>query len=486
MGYGYLALAVKSEHDNYLVGNPQFTYFKAVYKRHTNFSSDFQEITFAHNTEDCWGKKIYLKVPKNGDLIHRCYLTIDVDITGSGPEREFGGLKDWDLATWGGGSGTYSYAPFAYNFIEYIDLYIGDQLIDRHYGEWLHICHDLFENSQKSLALAKMVELNTSTNDSAKRLYIPLKFWFNNDVGMSLPLLALQYSDVKFEIKFNKKTEVSKFSSGQAMESAITIKEVKILVENIYLDQDERRAFSSSKHEYLITQVQSSLNNTISNLDNLWGNTDAAATTKFQALRHKIDLRFTHPVKELFWTIQDKTGIKIPHINAAATAVAQTESFTNTGCFKYNYWNNYRIGQDQMNNCTLVLNNKELMDELPATFFRDVQQYQYHGSYGIEHISVFPRTRLNPLPNYQDYSKGSGVYSYSFSLYPENTQPSGSLNFSRLQGAQLKFGLNKGKEWAETTAGDVTPVQNKVVTIYAVNYNVLRIMSGLAGLVFTN
>jgi len=479
MGYGYLALAVKSEHDNYLVGNPQFTYFKAVYKRHTNFSSDFQEITFAHNTEDCWGKKIYLKVPKNGDLIHRCYLSIDVDLKGSGTELEFGELAGWDSASWPGGAGADSYAPFAYNFIEYIDLYIGDQLIDRHYGEWLHICHDLFENSQKSLALANMIQLNTK-DDGTKRLYIPLKFWFNNDVGMSLPLLALQYSDVKFEIKFNKKTEVSKFSEHDAA-SAISIKEVKILVENIYLDQEERRAFSSSKHEYLITQVQTSLNNSIPNISNLWGKDN------FETLKHKIDLRFTHPVKELFWTIQDKTSYNIPIINGNADANA---SFNNTGCFKYNYWNNYRIGQDQMNNCTLVLNNKELMDELPATFFRDVQQYQYHGSYGIEHISMFKRRAGNPSANYQDYSKGSGVYSYSFSLYPGKTQPSGSLNFSKLQSAQLKFGLNKGKKWTykEPTTPQGTNVanHNKRVTIYAVNYNVLRIMSGLAGLVFTN
>ena len=482
MGYGYLALAVKSEHDNYLVGNPQFTYFKAVYKRHTNFSTDFQEITFAHNTEDCWGKKIYLKVPKLGDLIHRCYLSIDVELAGSGSELEFGGLNDWDnneVGGWGGAvAGTNSYAPFAYNFIEYIDLYIGDQLIDRHYGEWLHIWHELFGNSQKSLALANMIQVNTDVSGT-KRLLIPLRFWFNNDVGMSLPLLALQYTDVKFEIKFNKKTEVSKFSSNDQMPSNISIKEVKILLENIYLDQEERRAFTSSKHEYLITQVQTSLNNRVPNLANLWDK------PTFETLKHKIDLRFTHPVKELFWTIQDKTGYNIPIIDKVGGDASGT--FTNTGCFKYNYWNNYRIGQDQMNNCTLVLNNKELMDELPGTFFRDVQQYQYHDSYGIEHISMFPRATDNPSVNYQDYSKGSGIYSYSFSLYPGQTQPSGSLNFSRLQSAQLKFGLNKGKEWTYRTAtGNSTDNKDKAVTIYALNYNVLRIMSGLAGLVFTN
>ena len=101
---------------------------------------------------------------------------------------------------------------------------------------------------------------------------------------------------------------------------------------------------------------------------------------------------------------------------------------------------------------------------------------------------MFQRDDNHPSANYQDYSKGSGVYSYSFSLYPGKTQPSGSLNFSRLQSAQLKFGLNKGKEWTYDGAVPGVDADNKdkVVTIYAVNYNVLRIMSGLAGLVFTN
>lgn len=477
MGYGYLALAVKSEHDNYLIGNPQFTYFKAVYKRHTNFSVDFQEITFAHDTEECWGRKIYLKVPKNGDLIHRGYLCIDVDMSGSGSEVEFGDLSGWDASGWtpSQSSTNADYAPFAYNFIEYIDLYIGDQLIDRHYGEWLHIWHELFENSQKSLALANMIQVNQSV-DGTKRLSIPLRFWFNNDVGLALPLLALQYTDVKFEIKFNKKTEVSKLSSSDTEDTTLKIKGVQILLENIYLDQEERRAFTSSKHEYLITQVQTSLNNSINNLPTIWNNSE------FDSLRHKIDLRFRHPVKELFWTIQDKEAIQVPRYN-----VDLSGNFTNTGCFKYNYWNNYRIGQDQMNHCSLVLNNKELMDELPASFFRDIQQYQYHNSYGIEHISLFEQRNGNPSINYQDYSKGSGIYSYSFSLYPGNTQPSGSLNFSKLQQAQLKFGLNKGKIWSfNNKVSDNASNSNKVVTVYALNYNVLRIMSGLAGLVFSN
>tara|TARA_B110000967_G_scaffold209476_1_gene265828 strand:+ start:1859 stop:3292 length:1434 start_codon:yes stop_codon:yes gene_type:complete len=477
MGYGYLALAVKSQHDNYLIGNPQFTYFKAVYKRHTNFAVDFQEVGFAQNTENCWGKKIYITVPKNGDLLHRGYLCIDLELN-AGSELKYNDLLNWDSSGWPGGNSptATNYAPFAYNLIQYIDLYIGDQLIDRHYSEWLHIWHTVCERPERSLALAKMIQLNTPDNNT-KRLAIPLRFWFNNDVGLALPLIALQYADIKLEIKFNKKTEVDRMSSADSS-SNIKITNVNLLLENIYLDGEERRAFSSGKHEYLITQVQSSLNNNIKNLPNLW------ASAKFDSIRHKIPLRFRYPVKELFWTIQDNTGKHIPAYNSNGYG-----DFTNTGCFKYNYWNNYRPGQEQISYCSLSLNNKELMDELPASFYSNIQKFQYHSGNGVENIEMFEQAPNNPAINYQDYSKGCGVYSYSFSLYPESTQPSGSLNFSKLENALLTFGLNKGKNWDYKTLA--TPLvdslnSNKTVSIYALNYNVLRIMSGMAGLVFTN
>tara|TARA_B110000908_G_scaffold167388_1_gene220250 strand:- start:1953 stop:3386 length:1434 start_codon:yes stop_codon:yes gene_type:complete len=477
MGYGYLALAVKSQHDNYLIGNPQFTYFKAVYKRHTNFAVDFQEVGFSQNTEDCWGKKIYIQVPKNGDLLHRAYLCIDLDMDGNAGELNYNDLSNWDASGWSkGNSGSANnYAPFAYNLLQYIDLYIGDQLIDRHYSEWLHIWHSVCEGPERSLALAKMIQVNT-TETGKRRLAIPLRFWFNTDVGLALPLIALQYADVKFEIKFNKKTDVDRLSSAD-VSSAIKITNVKLLLENIYLDEDERRAFSSGKHEYLITQVQSSLDNRIKNLPVLW------ASSKFDSIRHKIPLRFRYPVKELFWTIQDKEGIHVPAYNALGYG-----DFTNTGCFKYNYWNNYRPGQEQMSYCNLSLNNKELMDELPASFYRNLQRYQYHSGTGVDHVDLFEQRINNPAINYQDYSKGCGVYSYSFSLYPERTQPSGSLNFSKLENARLTFGLTKGKNWGYKTVADSNDSTNtnKTVSIYALNYNVLRIMSGLAGLVFTN
>mgnify|MGYP006145331525 CR=1 FL=1 len=403
MGLGYLMLAVKSERDDYLVGNPQFTYFKSVYKRHTNFAMDYQELRFPSNTNNISCRKIYLDIPKNADLLHRMYLILDIDyLSKNVPPFE---------------------VPFVYNLIEYIDFYIGDQLIDRHYASWYHLWHELLEPDQKSFALGEMVSVysKTSPGNDPKKLILPLRFWFNNNIGLSLPLIALSNNKIKLEVQFAD------------FPAPITCNQVTLLIENIYLDQDERRSLVTNKQEYLITQVQTSLNNTIPKYVN--GAPD---------LRYKIPLNLRHPVKELFWTIQSSNG-----------GIRPADQFK--------YWNG-SVG-DQMSACTLVINGQELMDELPAPFFRDVQQYQYYGSYGMSNINQFPEFD----------GSASGIYSYSFSVYPTKFQPSGSLNFSKLDNAQLKMGLT-----------ELNDKCNRNIVIYGVNYNILRVESGMAGLAFVN
>ena len=440
MGFGYLLLAVKSEQDNYLIGNPQFTFFKAVYRKHTNFSIDYQFNNFIGDTSNAFGRKLYIDIPKNGDLLHRMYLTIDISNDTTDVEK---------------------LAPLAYNFIEYIDIYIGGQRIDRHYGEWLAIWHELFEDSNKSIALANMVGVHNN-NSIGKTLTIPLRFWFNNDIGLALPLIALQYNDIKLEIKFNQKSEVDKFNSTSGDASSnFKINKIQLISEYIHLDKEERRVFSSKNHEYLITQVQDSLNNVINNFSAKY----KESKKNFERQRHKIDLRFTYPVKEIFWTIQDLEA----NYNTLVT-------YNNTGAFKYNYWNNFESGNDQMSFCNIVVNGKDLTDELPANFYRDIQQYQYHSGYGMNFINI----NAGSLPTV-DFSKGTGVYSYSFALHPEDFQPSGSLNFSKLESCQLKFGLIK-----DTTINNAPANPNKKINIFALNYNVLRIMNGMAGLAFIN
>jgi len=412
MGLGYLILATKSEQDKYLTGNPQFTFFKGVYKKHTNFATDYQYVNLIGDTNNSLGKKLYLELPKNGDLLHRAYLAVNVT-----------------------GANLTNVVPMAYSLIEYIDLFIGGQRVDRHYGSWLRVWHELHSSSEKQLALSEMISIHNTTSGS-NLLHIPLRFWFNNHIGSALPLLALQYNDVKLDIKFNNKSDVttySEYKDGGAIikvnDDTFNISNVQVLCEYIHLDTEERRLFMSNSHEYLITQVQTSLNNPV----NLFHNT---TTDNFEKMVHKTDLRFNHPVKELIWSFQDSNSI----ISKEADFVKDYQS---KGVLEYNYWNGFNVGKDQLIGANLVLNGKDMSEELPGSFFRNVQHYQYHS--GVRLKSIFNKNSSieRPTDKFTKYDKGSGIYSYSFALTPEEYQPSGSLNFSNLESAQLKYKLHR-------------------------------------------
>ena len=407
MGYGYLILAVKSEQDNFLVGNPQFTYFKAVYRRHTNFAIDFMKVNFPTDTNKCQGKLLSVDIPKVGDLLHRAYLNIQIN-------KEQG-----------------ESAPSINNYIEYIELYIGDQLIDKHTGSWLNLHNSYYENSDKITSLHALGKVPTAAGNHT--ITTPLRFWFNNHVGNSLPLIALQYSKVTLKIKLNDTREINTSGGSPSTNTLVLIESMNLLIENIYLDKEERRAFTTNKHEYLITQLQVSLNNNIRKFEDLYPLSDFV-----EDIRFKIPLYFRYPVKEIFWTIQNQ-------VKTGGTEI-------NIGSNKFNYWRDFVKYTDQMRVCTIELNGQELVDELPAKFFREVQRFQYHS--GIN---------------------DNGSYSYSFAIDPENNQPSGSLNFSKLENAFLKIGFPKSG-----TAPKIC------ISTYAINYNVLRVMSGVAALEFVN
>lgn len=437
MGLGYLTLATKSEQDKYLTGNPQFTFFKGVYKKHTNFATDYQYVNLIGDTNNSLGKKLYLELPKNGDLLHRAYLAVNVK-----------------------GANTLSdVVPLAYSLIEYIDLFIGGQRVDRHYGSWLRIWHELYASSEKQLALSEMVSIH-NTSDS-KLLHIPLRFWFNNHIGSALPLLALQYNDVKLDIKFNNKADVSTYceykngsSNTKVNDDTFNISNVQVLCEYIHLDTEERRLFMSNSHEYLITQVQTSLNNPV----NLFHNT---TTENFEKMVHKTDLRFNHPVKELIWSFQDSNGI-ISKVNDFL------KDYKSKGVLDYNYWNGFNVGKDQLIGANLVLNGKDMSEELPGSFFRNLQHYQYHSGVRLKSITNNNSSPERPIERFTKYDKGTGIYSYSFALTPEEYQPSGSLNFSNLESAQLKYKLHR-EPYPSITVDYATGGNNNAFTSYDSN-----------------
>ena len=425
MGLGYLTLAIKSEQDKYLTGNPSFTFFKSVYKRHTNFAIDYQFVNLVGDSSRSLGKKLYVEIPKNGDLLHRMYLSLDIETTSDNLRK---------------------ITPLAYNLIEHIDLFLGGQRIDRHYGSWLHIWHELNETSDKQTALGEMISNHPVESSKKNRVYIPLRFWFNNNVGCALPLIALQYSDVKFEIKLANKDTVDRYcenatdSVDDTRDLNVNISQIQLLCEFVHLDSEERRLFASNSHEYLITQLQTSLHNPVK----LFKNEKRAA---YEKINHKTQLRFNHPVTELVWTFQDS--------NAAIYKNKSTLfNYYNKGILSTNYWNNFKVGHEQMIGANLVLNGKEMTEELPASFYRNIQHFQFYNGCNLKNLNdnfYNAGLSLTPAKEYINYTKGSGIYKYSLCLTPGNSQPSGSLNFSNLETAELKYRLLRKTPFAETS-----------------------------------
>ena len=362
MGGGLMQLVAYGAQDIYLTGNPQITFFKVVYRRHTNFAVESIEQTFNGAAE--LGKKFSCTISRNGDLLHRVYLEVDL------------------LKAAGGGAD----AKSGFGLIDHVEVEIGGQCVDKHYGEWMEIWTALSHSSDKSNMLSNIMPNNTN----ASKNYIPLQFWFCRNPGLALPLIALQYHEVKLNVQF----------VSAAAGRTNNIDNCCVFCDYIFLDTDERRRFAQVSHEYLIEQVQFSNALTIG------------------ATGGQVELRFNHPVKELVWH-------NCADVNEA---LAADNTFTS---------------------CLLQLNGHDRFRRRSGSYFSTVQRYQHHSGAG----------------------GAQAVHMYSFALKPEEHQPSGTCNFSRIDNAVLNVeGTNLGTS----------------LKVYAVNYNVLRIMSGMGGLAYSN
>lgn len=484
MGIGYFQLNVTSKQDKYLVGNPQFTYFKSVYKRHTNFALETQFINFIGETSmgyQCssnFGKKIYANIPKNGDLLHRMYLVIETQWGDS--NTDLNEIKR-------------KIGVDAQGLIEYIQIQIGDQIIDKHTGEWLHIYNEIMLGDEQEM-LSDMINLhdNINPNNIDKPplrdglIYIPLQFWFNRNPGLSLPLLALQYSDIKIDVKFNDKNKIANDNDL----GKFRICNVRLLAEYIHLDIYEKNLFVQNKQEYLIEQVQYCNNINIPLKTNKYPSREECGIDigdlDYSRHQQKFELPFNHPIKILFWVIQDDSSNKNVNNYNYIDSESNNTSRINTGNNIFNYWFNldWENRINQMIDATIGVNGQEIFNPIDANYFNSVLKYQYfenNGYNNLESISISPP---NPLHNKDvSYNKGSGVYCYSFALNPLEHQPSGTLNFSKLDKAELRLRLRRDSSVLKNNGGSLT---QKKLKVYAINYNVLRIMSGHAGLAFSN
>jgi len=407
-----MQLVAYGAQDIYLTGNPQITFFKVVYRRHTNFSMETISQTLA-GSNTCTGSST-VTISRNGDLVNKVY----VNLSGAGQADLRG----------------------AYASIKEVELEIGGQRIDCHSGQWMTTYTELTHSATKIMGLQLMCdrELYTTTNinssidyldDGAKCgvVQLPLQFWFCRNPGLALPLIALQYHEVKLKFQWLGLHDGSD-PSGTSVPSTAQPR-VDVLCDYIYLDTDERRRFAQVSHEYLIEQVQTQKEDIKSGKNNVL-------------------LNFNHPVKELIW-IMGNSSDEVNEILRTSNTSSDNP-----------------VSSDKIK---LQLNGHDRFSEQSHEYFTKRQVYDYHS--GLPFLAIgglgFPGNSEGCWTN------ASKPYVYSFALKPEEHQPSGTCNFSRIDNAKLIID-HKG---AST---------DSKIKIFAVNYNVLRIMSGMGGLAYSN
>jgi hypothetical protein len=289
-------------------------------------------------------------------------------------------------------------------------------------------------------------------------IYVPLQFWFNRNPGLALPLIALQYHEVRFNITLGDAVNLvtAAGATGAQVSAAASalppLTDMALYLDYVYLDVDERRRFAQESHEYLIDQLQ------------------YTGQQQITTASGRLDLTLNHPVKELIWVFQDarKDDCAIP--SAGPTPATGTNYVARAYTQPFSY-------DDVVNRARLQINGQDRFDERYGDYFWKVQPYQHHtgGAYSrtIGQTSVVPTSAPNP------------INVYSFAIQPEEHQPSGTCNFSRIDNATLVFDSRRPSDGSDngTFPSKAYPYNFRM---YAVNYNIFRIMSGMGGLAYSN
>jgi hypothetical protein len=529
-----MQLVAYGAQDVFLTGTPEITFWKVSYRRHTNFAMESIEQTF--NGQADFGRKVTCTISRNGDLCYRTYLQVTL------PEINQQMGNNSVYARWLDYIGE--------QLVAQVEVEIGGQRIDRQYGDWMHIWNQVTMSAEQQRGYFKMIgnttQLTYITDPSfanvsgpcaasggpaqvcAPRnalpettLYVPLQFWFCRNPGLALPLIALQYHEVKINLDIRPIGEclwavntLSATNGTRSVSNAYqsSLVAASLYVDYIFLDTDERRKMAQNPHEYLIEQVQFTGDESVGSSSN------------------KIKLNFNHPCKELIWVVQPDSNVDycssleggsvlyktlgaqpfnytdaidalpnsihafggpnetsgvnafmtpsglfqmpgafdVPYAgnqNAAGNAAATWQEYTgaaaesgvsDAGTFvlaetalDMHCW-----GENPVVTAKLQLNGQDRFSEREGSYFDVVQPFQHH-------------TR----------APDTGINVYSFALRPEEHQPSGTCNFSRIDNATLQLVLS---------SSTVTGTATAKVRVYAVNYNVLRVMSGMAGVAYSN
>ena len=529
---GLMQLVAYGAQDIYISGNPQITFWKILYKRHTNFAMESIEVTF--NGQADFNKRVTAVINRNADLMYKTYVQVV--------------LPQVTLAATGGAtSGGTTLTAFrwvnyiGHRLIKQVEVEIGGQRIDRQYGDWMQIWTQLSTEAGSTKALDSLVgnthdlvllkkrtgvalDATCSANETtlscvaragcpAKTLYIPLQFWFCRNPGVAIPLIALQYHEVRINVDFEtwENCTYGELLQVPARPDALSLAAASLYIDYVYLDTEERRRFAQQSHEYLIEQVQFTGAESITSSSN------------------KIQLNFNHPVKELQWVVQRDSFVdcsfqpwiasvggqqpfnysddfstegiimSLLTLGSDATSPSATTVLGGTGTGQvatgvsstvypgqttwstqdvnsntigdgqeadFNNGVNYLLakvildsgvrceGKNPVEVCKLQLNGQDRFTEREGSYFDRVQPYQHHCR-----------------------TPSTGINVYSFALRPEEHQPSGTCNFSRIDKATLQLTVS---------LNTVTGFRTAQVRVYALNYNVLRVMSGMGGLAYSN
>jgi hypothetical protein len=410
---GLLQLVAHGKQDVYLTGNPQMTWFKMVYRRYTNFAVESQPMYF-DGTPD-FGKRITCLVPRRGDLLGQIILEVTlpaITLTDKTPVSYVNSI--------------------GHALIQEINIEIGEQEIDKQNGEWMEIWSNYTTTTDKRTGFYNMIGkvdgFSPPTLFGPLKLYIPLRFWFCKNPGMALPLIALQYHPIRINLTLRPLNQLF-FSQALTTPDCTTLEpapasitELMLWGDYVYLDVEERRRFVSSMHEYLIEQVQYTSLIPIS----------PGASSGI------LPLEFNHPIRELFWYIQRDD----------MTRYHEYYNYSSLGTFEVG------IRNDILSSAVLQLDGFDRFQVRDAGYFRLVQPWQYH--------TVIPEQYF--------------LYSYSFALRPEDIQPSGSMNASRMDSIKLVVTVNPAL---------VNTIGTLHTRVYGINHNVFRIADGFGGVLFT-
>lgn len=430
---GLLQLVSRGAQDLLLTGNPSVSFYKKVYKTYTNFAMESLRMSIDKNFMSVSETTQYIaRIKRHGDLLQDMYISLQFPRV----------LKKKD------GSDTFEVFQYVKNLgevmLKQFAIYVGGTRIDQQNGEWLHLWNELSMSSDKRYGYDRMIgnlaEMFSPDNYNALdedeeqiasyRVFVPLRFWFNRNPGLALPLIALQYHDVELHLELRPFRELYTINGHAPTDeeharyfgSRGTI-EVDPYVElnYVFLDTAERNFFANASHDYLVEQISLI-------------ETENVSRTTF------VELPLTNPVKEIVWCF------------------SRNDAKTNNSWFVYT---DQMYTDDAMCRCTdseimeagtILFNGLERLEKKDAAYFNLIQPYQHHRN-------IPPK----------------GIYCYSFSLNPEHFQPSGACNWSRIRNVQLV--LDRINREAETPA-------EYDVRVYVVRYNFLRIIGGLGGLAY--